>query len=362
MLILKQKLFYVLSALSALIIIFLLSNIDKGIIIKPVEQMQLEFSALTPVTIEEIKERLPHITIEDAEQNIIRVDPQMFMKTINDVKLIPGVVHVNLVPGMPDFSWHNYGQGIAEQLSKVLNGDLGTVISRSQGKESPLTDYLPTMIATSFSYLIPGLLLGILIGILFAIFASLRPKIGYWFDQIHKVFILFPDFVVVVALQLIVIYLTKFASGRIILIAQIGTETPFLLPLLTISFIPGVMVYGTVRAAIVRELAESYVKTAYAKGLSAMQVLIRHIMRNVMEDLFAILPRATTSAVTAMVIVEVMCLILGVGGFVLSKYYVSIGTLPTICIILALFTIAMHLIFAWLRQKFVIPTGEVDRG
>lgn len=354
----RKKWMYIISALGAILIIFLLSNIHKGIIIEPIERLQLEFSALTPATLEEVKERLPHITIEDPEKNQIRVDPEKIFETDRQLKTIPGVVAVHPLPGMPSFSWSNYGKGLVDQLQKLLNGDWGTIVSLPSQKQTPLIQVLPRMISTTLSYLIPGLLLGILFGLLFAILASIRKKFGYVLDQMHKLLMLLPDFVIIVILQLIVIYIVKLTDKPFILIAQIGTETPFVIPLLTIMSMPSVLVYGAIRTGIIREQEEAYVKTAFSKGLAFKHILFKHILRNVMEDLFAILPRATTAAVASMIIVEIICLIMGLGGIVLSKYFVTIGVISTISIILALFTILMHLLFAWLRKKLVIHTGE----
>jgi oligopeptide transport system permease protein len=355
---LRKKWMYIISALGSILIIFLLSNIHKGIIIEPIERLQLEFSAITPVTLEEIKARLPHITIEDPENNQIRVDPEKIFETDRQLKTIPGVLGVNPLPGMPSFSWSNYGKGLVDQFQKLLSGDWGTIVSIPSGKHTPLVQVLPQLIFTTFTYLIPGLLLGILLGLLFAILASLRKSLGYVLDQMHKLLMLLPDFVIIVILQLIVIYIVKLTDEPFILIAQIGPRIPFLIPLLTIIAMPAFLVYGAVRAGIIREQEESYVKTAYSKGLSSKHVLFKHILRNVMEDLFTILPRATTAAVASMIIVEVICLIMGLGGIVLSKYFYTIGVVSTICMILALFTILVHLFFAWLRKKLVIHTGE----
>ncbi|TCZ78886.1 ABC transporter permease subunit [Paenibacillus albiflavus] len=353
-----KKWIYILSALSAIIIIFLLGNLHKGIIIEPTERLQLELSVITPITLEEIQQHLPSIEIENHAKNEIRVPIGEMAQTIQFLKVIPGVLDIKPLSGMPSFSFKQYGIGLIEQINKLMKGDMGTVYGKPGHKEYALADKIPQMMQISFSYLIPGLLLGIVFGFLFAILASLYKKLGYGIDLIHKLLMLLPDFVIIVLLQLMVIFITRFTDGRFLLIAQVGTEVPFVIPLLTVMCMPSVLIYGAIRSAIMREEQDPYITTAYSKGLTRKQVLFRHILRNVMEDLFAVLPRATTAAVTSMIIVEMICLILGVGGYALSKYFASIDTMSTICLILAVFTILMHLIFAWLRTKLVIHTGE----
>lgn len=355
----RKKFHYVIAAFSALIIIFMLSNIHNGIISKPTDKMQLVISAINPIAIEEIEERFPHITIEDRENKIIRTKPDELRMTARNLLIIPNILEVNYLPGMPTFSWSEYGQGLMKVFQKYANGDFGTIIG-SHGRPTPLLEHLPSMITTTFSYLIPGVFIGILLGFLFAVLASLRPKIGRLTDQIHQGLLVLPDFVVIVLLQLIVIYITKWAERRIVLFAQLGTETPFLLPLLTIAIIPAVLIYGTIRPAIARERSEPYVLTALAKGLSTREILVRHILRNIMEDLFAVLPRATTAAVTSMVIAEATCAIFGLGGYVVNRYFFSIDTLTVTSLILASFMILMHLIYSLMRRVLIVSTKEVD--
>lgn len=353
----RKKIRFMIAAFAALIMIILLSNIHNGIISKPPEQIQLVISAVNPITLEEIQERFPHITIEDREKKIIRMKPEDLMQTVSDLRTIPSILQMSFLPGMPTFSWSAYGQGLWNLIEKYTQGDFGTIIG-SHLRATPLTEQLPSMIITTFSYLIPGLVIGVLFGFLFAVFASWRPKIGSLLDRIHRGLLILPDFVVIVLLQLIVVYITRWAERRIILIAQIGTESPYLLPLLTIMIFPAVLVYGTIRSAIKRECSEPYILTASAKGLSVREVLIRHVLRNVMEDFFSVLPRATTAAVTSMVIAEATCMIFGLGGYVVSKYFNSVDTLTITSLILALFTIIMHLIYFLLRKKLIVSTKE----
>lgn len=355
----RKKIHFMIAAFVALIMIFLLSNIHNGIISKPPEQMQIVTSAIHPITLEEIEERFPHITIEDREKKIIRTKPEDLLQTVSNLRTIPNILQITFLPGMPAFSWSAYGQGMWNLIQKYIQGDFGTIIG-SHGRMTTLQEHLPSMIMTTFSYLIPGLILGILFGFLFAVFASLRPKIGSLLDRIHRGLLIFPDFVVIVLLQLIVVYITKWAERRIILIAQVGTETPYLLPLLTIMIFPAVLVYGTIRSAIKRERSEPYILTASSKGLSAREVLFHHVLRNVMEDFLAVLPRATTAAVTSMVIAEATCAIFGLGGYVVSRYFISVDTLTITSLILALFTIIMHLIYFLLRKKLIVSTKEAD--
>jgi oligopeptide transport system permease protein len=63
--------------------------------------------------------------------------------------------------------------------------------------------------------------------------------------------------------------------------------------------------------------------------------------------------------VTSLVIAEVMTGVFGLGGYAINPRIQIVTSLPTTCVILALFVMAAHLIAALLRKQFVVGTKEV---
>ncbi|MNR14893.1 Binding-protein-dependent transport system inner membrane component [compost metagenome] len=102
--------------------------------------------------------------------------------------------------------------------------------------------------------------------------------------------------------------------------------------------------------------------TALAKGLTRREVLFSHVLRNVMEDVLAILPRATTLALASMAVAEAICGIGGLGGFIILPIYQGVTSMSAICVVLGLVAMAFHVLYALLRKRFVVRTEEVARA
>jgi oligopeptide transport system permease protein len=92
--------------------------------------------------------------------------------------------------------------------------------------------------------------------------------IGRLLDLVHALLSGLPDFLLIILIQLVSIYLTRLTGSNVILVAHYGDNIPFTIPFLTIALIPGVLIYGTLRLAIEREMTQDYITTALTKGLS----------------------------------------------------------------------------------------------
>lgn len=276
---------------------------------------------------------------------------------------IRGVLRSSVVPlDAPIISWRYYGYTLKDQFTNFLHGDLGKYRDPYTRKEVAISQAIPKMLLKTCTYFIPGLLLAILLSMMMALWASVSRRIGTVLDGLHALLVGLPDFFLIVLIQLGAIYATKFLGHYVLLIVQVGDRTPFLIPFLTIALIPSVTIYGTLRVAIARELGQDYVVTALAKGLTRREVLFSHVLRNVMEDVLAILPRATTLALASMAVAEAICGIGGLGGFIILPVYQGITSMSAICVVLGLVAMAFHILYALLRKRFVIRAEEVAKA
>lgn len=337
--------------------IFFLSNISKAFINQAPDKLRLLISP--SLDWETVTSRLPGSAVLDPKAGIIRVPyGRTYDYTLKAVK-VQGVYRVTPVPMTPTISWSHYWFTVKDQAGSYLHGDLGKILNTANFKEIPITEELKRMLERTASYFVPGLLLAIAAGVSFAFIASQWRRFGKLLDWIHALFVGLPDFFLIVIIQLIAIYISKFTDKRLILIVQVGQEVPFLIPFLTIALIPSVMIYGTMRLAIQRELGQDYVVTARAKGLSRREVLLSHVLRNVLEDLLTVLPKATTIAIASMAVAEAICNILGLGGYVVNPTFQNVSSMPLTCVILALIAISFHGLYALLHKRFIVRTREV---
>lgn len=349
---------WLLLGLFTLVCIFFLSNIRNAFLSMQPDQIRV---AIGPDTsIQKISEQLPGSQVLNEKAGLLSVPYGKSWDYIGKTVSIKGIFRATAVPlEHPIISWRYYGFSIKEQIKGFAHGDFGKFRSPFNRKEVAVLGELPNMLLRTCTYFIPGLLLAIVLSVLFAMTASMFRRLGTLMDGMHALLVGLPDFFLIVLIQLGAVYATKYLGHFVLLIVQVGDKTPFLIPFLTIALIPSVTIYGTLRIAIARELGQDYVVTALAKGLTRREVLISHVMRNVMADLLAILPKATTLALASMAVAEAICGISGLGGFIVSPALQSVSSMSAICMALALVAMAFHVFYALLRKKFIVRTGEV---
>jgi len=351
----KNVIRYIIASLAVFIVVFLLSNVMSGIKIKPVDRLQLTLK--DTITLDQLVEKTPSLAILDREKNIVRSQGDYF-STLVKLQKNRDVLTINSVPYLPDFSWADYGDKLWSTLQKYAEGDFGSIRGMTSGITKPILEEIGLMFTRTMSYFAAAFVFAVALGFAAAIAATVFKRIGRIFDGIHKVFVALPDFLLIILLILLVIFISKFTTQRVILVMQLGDEIPFLIPFLTCALLPAVLIYGAVRNGLQREMSRPYVVTAIAKGMPRTSIILRHALRNVLEDIFSILPRATTAAVGTMIIVESSCSILGLGGYITFRFFFANDVVPFICLILALIAAAMQIVFALLRKWLVVSTKE----
>jgi oligopeptide transport system permease protein len=356
----------VLIAVCTIVGILMIANLGKGI--QVVDPDHLDLKLMPGRTIEEVAARYPEIQIVNNERNTVRVpsgERDKYWNVFNNdcAQYDPAcLIDKPLsVPKSPSFDFKGYRDAITAQIKGFFSGDFGAITydtGRFGEREVPITDVLGKMIYRSLSYLVPGTFLGILLGYALALCAVWLPRIGKGIDRAHGLLLGLPDFFIIVMIQMLAIQLAKANGHKVITIMQFGNDIPLLIPMVAISILPALLVYGTVRLAVKREWEEGYIKTAYSKGLSRTRVFFRHILRNTSEDLLSILPRTITAAITALVVAEAMTSTFGLGGYTNNEKIIQVTSLPATCAILACFALASNALIALLRKLIVVDTKE----
>jgi oligopeptide transport system permease protein len=346
-------------ALFILVGIFLVSNLDKGMVTTAPDRLFVY--TMPGYEWKDVVKQVPNTTVLDEKNRIVGVPEGQTDEYMLTFKRIRAVAQERNVPTDPSISLHLYFMELKKQLQQYLKGDMGTL--KYKAAFDPFHKYtinnqLPKMIGRSLAYLIPGVLFGIVVGYMLALVAVWKPRAGKVMDAVHAFLLGIPDFFLVILIQMLAIQLAKSAGHTVILIMQFGDHVPFLIPFLAISLLPSALIYGALRIAVAREWEEGYIKTAYAKGLSRTMVILVHILRNTMEDLLTILPRAFSTGISSLVVAEVMTGIFGLGGYAINQDILSVTTLPVTCAILAVFAMLAHLAVDLLRKKTTVQTKE----
>lgn len=260
----KKVLLYLSAGFATLVFIFLLGNLQNGYKYKPSDELIqiVPFNPKNYVKASQFLEANPY----DQKEQIIKVPKGQTERYINLLKG-PYGPNIEAIPVIipQKFNWNEYSNALENNLKGLLNGNYGELTSIS-GKEIAFSEGIKNMMQLTSTYFFPALFSAIVIGAGLAVAASLFRWFGRITDAIHRVLVAIPDFFLIVLLIYIVILLSKFTTKRLVLVTQIHTEIPFLIPYITITFIPALVIYGTMRIAIDRELRKVISKPLCQKG------------------------------------------------------------------------------------------------
>ncbi len=332
--------------------IFFVSHLGSAF--DAVARDRLQVTLLPGASGQEVVDRISGTTLISEDPNVIIGFPDE--KESEYRALIQNDKQVDLafqVPTLPRFNLDQYITSLKQSLDMYASGNFGEIVFQNGFifKNVPITKHLTELMTRSFSYLIPGVVLGVVSGIAIAYLAVWLPRIGKVLDASNRLLMSIPDFLMIVIIQLIAIFIDQKVNSTLIVVMQYRDQTPFLIPMLGIAILPSAIVYGVLRIAFAREWQEGYIKTAYSKGLSRKLVISRHMFRNTVEDLLTILPRAVSVAIASMVVAEVMMMIFGAGGYPFAQSVNGVSSLATTCAVLAIFTLSVNGLIYFLRDQ-----------
>jgi peptide/nickel transport system permease protein len=198
-------------------------------------------------------------------------------------------------------------------LLHLLEGNLGFSYKLNQPVASLLAHYLPRTL--------------LLVGIATVLNIAVAVPVGVWqglrrnhFDDhllnaVTLILYAMPDFLLgVVFIILLSLDLPAFPSTATGFGASLGQDTAVLvLPILTLMW--GNISYFSryVRSAVIDNLLEDYVRTAYAVGNSTRQVVLRHVLRNSLGSTMTMLGLTLPYVFSGALIVEELFNFPGIG-------------------------------------------------
>lgn len=208
-------------------------------------------------------------------------------------------------------------------MGNALKGDLGLSI---QYRNRPVTDIISQAFPYSFDLGIRALIFAVIMGIGLGVLASV--KRGTAWDTgsmlIAVVGVSIPSFIVGSLLQFFLSLQLNTLLGLIKPGMQLfpvfgwTTEMSKILPAFALSFGSMATMSRLMRTSMLDVLAQDYIKTAKAKGLSQGKIVWRHAVRNAIMPVITVLGPITASVLTGAFVIEN---IFGVPG--LGKYFVS---------------------------------------
>ena len=246
-------------------------------------------------------------------------------------------------------------------LSAVVRGDLGDSIFFQVSVLELITDGLETSILLALITMVWIIVIGLPIGMLAA------ARRGSWLDQGLSGITMFlasvPTFWVGLYLILIFAAMLKWlpSSGYPSIFGEGGIANLryLLLPSIALAAPNAALIIRLTRASMLEVYHEDYVRTARAKGMHPVRVVVRHIFRNALLTVVSAIGFTIAALISEAVVTETVFALPGVGRMVVQSilrrdYPVIQGTILMIVLLYLVINLVVDILYAWLdpRVKF----------
>ena len=196
----------------------------------------------------------------------------------------------------------------------LLHGDLGISIFTNLPVSKLIAQRLEPTITLTISTLIISVASAIPMGVLAAW------KAGAWIDRLVMVFAVIGFSVPSFVLAYILIYVFAISTDLLPVQGFVSIRDgvgPFLshiaMPSLALGLIFAALIARMTRASMLDVLAQDYIRTAQAKGLSNDRVLIRHALKNAAVPIATIIGVSFALLISGVVVTETVFAIPGLG-------------------------------------------------
>ncbi len=205
-------------------------------------------------------------------------------------------------------------------LKGIVKGDFGV----SYQYDKPVAELVASRIPVSLGLVALALLFLLLISIPLGILIGSRLH-SVWdtlLMGITQVFQCIPPFFMGILLTLIFgLWFRFFTPGQY---CSYEDGIPEFLqcliwPALAVAIPKVAMVVRFLRNAIAEELDKDYVRTAYAKGLSGMEVMCRHVLKNAMIPVLSVVGVVAADLVAGSLVIEQVFSLPGIGRLLISS-------------------------------------------
>ena len=247
-------------------------------------------------------------------------------------------------------------------LSAVVRGDLGDSIFFQVSVLELIADGLETSILLALITMVWIIVLGLPIGMLAA------ARRGSWLDQGLSGTTMFlasvPTFWVGLYLILIFAAMLKWlpSSGYPSIFGEGGIANLryLLLPSIALAAPNAALIIRLTRASMLEVYHEDYVRTARAKGMHPVRVVVRHIFRNALLTVVSAIGFTVAALISEAVVTETVFALPGVGRMVVQSilrrdYPVIQGTILMIVLLYLVINLVVDILYAWLDPRVKLP-------
>src|SRR5881275_1955578 len=235
-------------------------------------------------------------------------------------------------------------------VSGVLHGNLGESLVNRGVMITPLLIRETSVSATVGFF---ALLVTIGLGLVLGVIAALRQNtwVDYLASSTAVIGYSVPSFVIAIfGLLIFGHYLYVWTGGTFFYQPGWGKLEQIPVPALALGLPYASYVARLTRASMLETIRTDYVRTAWAKGLKARVVVMRHALRNALIPVVTILGPLNTGIITGSVVIEYLFGIPGLGqefvSSILSRdYNIVIGVFTFYAVLIGLANLAVDLVY-----------------
>ena len=199
-------------------------------------------------------------------------------------------------------------------LGKVLSGDLG----ESFYFRIKVATLIGQRLEPTFALATMTLLIAVLVAVPLGMLAAWR--FGGWLDRALMGFSVLGFSIPVFVLAYLLIWLVSLQLGWLPVQGYVRIADDFwlflkhlILPSITLSVIYIALIARVTRASVLEALGEDYIRTARAKGLPEMRVLVRHALANAAVPIATVIGIGIAILIGGVVVTESVYAIPGLG-------------------------------------------------
>jgi len=243
--------------------------------------------------------------------------------------------------GLNDPMWLQY----VRFLKGLVQGDFGRSMLNGKPISGDLKRALPYTLQLTFTGIIFGVLLGVPLGVYTALRRNALP------DYLGRTFSLaglsFPTFYLGILLMLL--FAVKLRLFPVVGggdIHSLGDNLQHLfLPALTLGLIMTAYITRIVRSSVLNVLSEDYVQTARSKGLKEPVVIYKHVLKNALLPIIALIGVYSIVLIGGSVMVEIVFSRPGLGKMMIGAMKQrDYTTLQSVMVVYASFVVILNLL------------------
>jgi oligopeptide transport system permease protein len=244
-----------------------------------------------------------------------------------------------------------------DYLRNVARWDFGPSFNaRGRTVNDIIGDGLPVSMTLGLFSILLSIAIGVPAGVISALRQNKWQDSGLMFLAIIGVSV--PNFVLATLLQ----YLFGLKLGWLP-VARWGSPEQIIMPALALSAFTIAFIARLMRSSMLETLAQDYIRTAKAKGLSESAVILRHALKNALIPAVAVLAPLSAALLTGSFVIERIFVIPGLGRYFVNSIYnrdyttiMGITIVDTI-VILAL-SLLVDVVYAFIDPRIKLTGKE----